>query len=58
MPRFRVLGCVAKKRTRDRRGRVVPTKNLEPLKNALVMRFVIKVVPRVVHLVVHRENCV
>lgn len=31
-------------------------KNLEPLKNALVMRFVIKVVPRVVHLVVHREN--
>lgn len=31
-------------------------KTPEPLKNALVARFVIKVVPRVVHLVVHREN--
>lgn len=33
-----------------------PIKTLEPLKNALAMRFVVKVVPGVVHLVVHREN--
>ena len=54
MPRFRVLGFVAKKRTREKGGDgsgggapvVHPP---EPCINALVVRFVIKVVLGVVH---------
>lgn len=41
MPRFRVLGFVAKKRTRRKSG---SKKTSEPLRNALGMRFVVKVV--------------
>lgn len=48
MPRFRVLGFVAKKRTRGR-AEMVLRKTPEPLQNALAMRFMVKMVLRVVH---------